>query len=294
MYVLVHGGAGKPTGDPDGRQEALERACEYGKAETEPLDAVRAASRELESAPHFNAGRGSAVQSDGVIRTDAGVMTSAGKTGAGKTGAACSMEGVERAVDVAALVATETPHVLLAGAPAVDLADAYDIPVECDLWTERTRERWEEADPPAGDIGEQLTWVNDHFGGTDTIGAVAADGSTVAAATSTGGRWGALAGRVGDVPQIGGGFYASPAGAASATGAGEAIARFGLARRVVELMAAGHGPQAATDRAIYRFGQATGEQAGVIAIQPDGTGGYSYNSPAMSTARTPLEGLIVI
>jgi len=56
----------------------------------------------------------------------------------------------------------------------------------------------------------------------DTVGAVATDGETFAAATSTGGRSFALAGRVGDVPQVGSGFFCTEAGGASATGAGEA------------------------------------------------------------------------
>jgi isoaspartyl peptidase/L-asparaginase-like protein (Ntn-hydrolase superfamily) len=144
---------------------------------------------------------------DGVVRTDAGLMT-----GDGKTGAACAMPGVEHAVDVARLVERETPHVLLAGDRAVALAEAFEVATDCDLWTPATRTRWADADPPAaGDPRDQVAWVREHFGngggGHDTVGAVASDGTELAAATSTGGRWFALAGRVGDVPQVGGGFY---------------------------------------------------------------------------------------
>src|SRR6056297_1045334 len=87
----------------------------------------------------------------------------------------------------------------------------------------------------------------------DTVGAVATDGERIAAATSTGGRWYALAGRVGDVPQVGSGFFATPSGGASATGAGEAIATNGLARRAVGLLDDGVDAAGAADRAIDAF-----------------------------------------
>ena len=117
------------------------------------------------------------------------------------------------------------------------------------------------------------------------MGAVATDGETVAAATSTAGRWYALAGRVGDVPQVGAGFYASPAGGASATGAGEDIARTGLARRAVALLADGVTPARAAERAIEEFDRGSEGDAGVIVVDAAGQMGEAYSSPAMQTAR---------
>jgi len=279
MRVIVHGGAGGTADDPAARQHDLAAAAAVGADAPSPVAAAVAAVEQLESAPRFNAGVGSAVQSDGRIRTDAGLMTDDGQTGA-----ACSMEGVEHAAEVARVVTTETPHVLVAGERAVDLAAAFGVGTDCDLWTERTRERWRELDLPASDdTRDHLAWVREQFGGSDTVGAVAADGEGLAAVTSTGGRWCALAGRVGDVPQIGAGFYAADHAAASATGAGEAIARFGLARRAVEL-AADLPPQLAADRAMTAFEDATGEQAGVILLDATGEAGSAYNSASMLTA----------
>ena len=280
MHVIAHGGAGGEIDEPAPRQAAIEEAVARGCDATEPLDAAIATVRFLEANPRFNAGVGSAVQSDGVIRTDAGLMSSDGSTGA-----ACSMAGVEAAVEVARVVAMETPHVLLAGDRAVALADAYGVPTDCDLWSQNTRERWAALDPPADEsLDVHLEWVHDQFGGSDTVGAVATGGERIVAVTSTGGRWCALAGRVGDVPQIGAGFYASETAAARATGAGEAIARFGLARRTVELVEDGLGPQLAADRAIDRFEDATGDGAGVIVLDRSGRAGKSYNTDAMQTA----------
>ena len=92
------------------------------------------------------------------------------------------------------------------------------------------------------------------------------------------------AGRVGDVPQIGSGFYASPAGGASATGAGEDIAKTTLCRRAVRHLERGLDAQAAADLAIEEFGELTGSSAGVIVLDRDGDAGESFNSEAMQTA----------
>ena len=279
MHVGIHGGAGSTPEEPAARQRVLAAAADAASDRSDPLEAACTAVRTLERDPHFNAGVGSVAQSDGTIRTDAGLMADDGTAGG-----VCGMAGVANAIDVARIVATETPHVLLAGEPAVTVAAEYDVATDEDLWTERTRERWESADPPDGGARETLAWVRDHFGrGTDTVGAVATDGEELVVATSTGGRWFALAGRVGDVPQIGAGFYADERGGATATGAGEAIARFGLARRAVEELD-GFSPRQAGERAIDAFADATGERAGVIVLDHLGHFGRATNTEVMQTS----------
>lgn len=279
MHLIAHGGAGSEPEEPTERKAVLDEAVTTGADEATPIEAVVSAVRILESNPRFNAGVGGAIQSDGVVRTDAGVMTDDRQVGA-----ACSMAGVEHAVDVARLVMDETPHVLLAGDHAVSLAEKFGIETDADLTTERTRERWADCDPPAGGPRERLDWVHEQFGGHDTVGAVAVDDGRVAAATSTGGRWCALAGRVGDVPQVGSGFYASPAGGASATGAGEDIARVTLSRLAVERLEAGDSPQKAAEHAIEQFEELTDSTAGIIVLDSEGRAGSAYNSAAMQTS----------
>jgi isoaspartyl peptidase/L-asparaginase-like protein (Ntn-hydrolase superfamily) len=279
MKVIVHGGAG---GEPDGpaeRQAVLDEAAATGADAETPVDAVEAAVRVLESSPRFNAGVGGAVQSDGAVRTDAGVMTSDRDAGA-----VCSIPGVEHAVSAARVVMEETPHVLVSGEHAVDLAADFGVETGVDLWTDDSRETWGEHDPPEGSPRKHLPWLEEHFGGHDTVGAVATDGERAAAATSTGGRWFALAGRVGDVPQIGSGFYASPAGGASATGVGEDIAKATLSRRAVRHLEAGYDAGTAADRAIDEFGELTGSHAGVIVLDAAGDAGSAFDSDAMQTA----------
>jgi len=303
MRVIAHGGAGGRPDEPAPRQATLDEATRRGVDADAPLGAVEAALGVLESDPRFNAGVGGAVQSDGVVRTDAGVMTSDREIGA-----ACSMPDVEHGASVARVVHSETPHVFVSGEHAVDLADEFGIETGVDLLTEETRERYEAEDPPRGGPREHLDWLATRFGSGDdqagggsedgkgggpgekdaapdhdTVGAVATDGETFAAATSTGGRSFALAGRVGDVPQVGSGFFCTEAGGASATGAGEDIARVTLSRRAVAYLDDGIGAQAAAERAIDEFESITGSGAGVIVLG-EGGAGSTYNTDGMQTS----------
>jgi beta-aspartyl-peptidase (threonine type) len=305
MDVLVHGGVGGTPEEPERRQSVLDEAATSGTAERVPMSVVESAVRTLETDPKFNAGVGSAVQSDGKIRTDAGLMTSDREVGC-----ACAMEGVEHAVSAARVVLEETPHVLVTGPQATALAHDYGVETGCDLWTDRTSERWAETASPSGSSPRaHVQWVTDWFGGAsgdggdspaevgteartgddprdhDTVGAVARDGDRFAAATSTGGRWFALAGRVGDVPQTGAGVYCNEAGAASATGAGEEIARASLTRRAVGYMEAGHTAPTAARFAVSEFEEHAPADAnvGIVLVGAEETGSAS-TSDAMQTA----------
>ncbi|MDZ7849660.1 MAG: isoaspartyl peptidase/L-asparaginase [Halodesulfurarchaeum sp.] len=280
MHVIAHGGAGGTSGEPAKRQAVLADAVDDGAAADTPLDAVETTIRRLETDARFNAGVGGAVQSDGVSRTDAGLMT-----GDGKIGAAASMPGVEHAISAARVVLEETPHVLLSGRHATELAADFGIEIDRNLSSEHSRERWSEApDPPSGGPRAQLEWVYERFGGTDTVGAVATNGEEIAVGTSTAGRWFALAGRIGDVPQVGSGFFAGETAAASATGAGEDIARSTLARLAVQRVESGATPADAAKGALTAFEELTDSTAGLIVLDREGNRGEAFNSEAMQTA----------
>ena len=103
---------------------------------------------------------------------------------------------------------TRPPHVMLAGPGAERLAAEAGLERMAPDWfvTDRQRERWWKA--------------------RGTVGAVVLDDDgRLAAATSTGGTTGQLAGRVGDSPLIGAGTWADDRVAVSATGDGEGIIR---------------------------------------------------------------------
>jgi len=288
MQLIAHGGAGSDPDEPAERRAVLQDAAETGVDEPEPLDAVVAAVGVLEASPRFNAGLGGAVQADGVVRTDAGVMTNDRAVGA-----VCSMPGVVEGATVARSVLERTPHVMVSGDHAAALAAEIGLEPERDLSTDATRQRFREADPPSGELKSVIEWVNEHFGmvdsdpngNHDTVGAVAAaNDGRLAAATSTGGRWFALPGRVGDTPQIGAGFYASAAGGASATGWGEDIARGTMAREAVRRLEAGHDPESAAEKSVTALESETGAHAGIILADNQGRVGSAYNTELMQTA----------
>ena len=289
VKIIVHGGAGSHADSPAERQNVLDEAAIEGVNESTPIQAVEAAINRLEASPRFNAGYGSVAQVDGQIRTDAGMMTSELDVGA-----VCSLQRVRHPVSVARRVLDQTPHVLLSGDHADAFADEFDLAMEADetLHTDAVREKHRAASPPK-DLAARIEWVTEKFGTVDTddtprdhdtVGGVAvSDSGEIAAATSTGGRWFALAGRVGDTPQVGAGFYADPAAGASATGAGEAISKSLLSNRAVRYVADGTHPSDAAQRAVAELKELTDDTAGIVIADRDGNVGSSFNSAQMQT-----------
>ena len=105
-----------------------------------------------------------------------------------------------------------------------------------------------------------------------------------AAATSTGGLPFKLPGRVGDSPLVGHGYYAlRGAGAASTSGIGEAIARYGLSLRAVLSLADGTPAPVAAEQAIAGLTDLFGENtAGIILLDRTGSPGVFFNTGGMA------------
>ncbi|MBL9136857.1 MAG: isoaspartyl peptidase/L-asparaginase [Verrucomicrobiales bacterium] len=248
------------------------------------IDAVVAAVVELENSPWFNAGRGSALNRDGICEMDAALMD-------GRTRAAGAVAGVRRVrnpILAARAVMERTSHVLLVGAEADRFAESAGLPLEAPGYfiTERRSERLvakqktagtpegrpEEGDPKA---------AGSPFG---TVGAVARDRSgNLAAATSTGGLDGKLPGRVGDSPLIGSGTYAhNGVCAVSGTGLGEAYIRAVAAHEVASMMRyAGLNVVEATRRVIEEKVAELGGSGGAIAVDADGQLAMPFTTDAM-------------
>ncbi len=266
--VAAHGGSSSRPDHKDGP----ELACEAGRAEIshgqDSLAAVIAATSSLEDDERFNAGTGSNLRLDGkTIQMDASSMTSLGAFGA-----VAAIERVKNPVQVARHV-MNTPHVLLVGSGATEFARAHSLP-DYDPTTEQAQERFRMGLTVAGPIGE---WSRDDLAeawnfetplrevlGSDTVGAVAWDGKTFAAALSSGGTSAALRGRVGDVPLPGCGLYAGVHGAIALTGDGEHFARSLLAFRAYQELERGKDPEQV---AVWVLGQLPDEvDVGIIAI----------------------------
>ena len=116
-----------------------------------------------------------------------------------------------------------------------------------------------------------------------TVGAVAMDSQgRLAAGTSTGGMTAKQWGRVGDVPVIGAGTYASNAEgcAVSATGSGEYFIRSTVARDICHRTAQGATVQAAAEAEIAEVGSIGGD-GGVIVMGRDGVHAFSMNTSGM-------------
>ena len=292
--LIIHGGAGMraPVPERPARRRAMLEAMDRGRAVLEDggsaLEAVCEAIVAMEDNPLFNAGYGSALNADGEVEMDASVMVvpfaAADADGASRSvigaGAVAGVRRVRNPVLAARTVMTQTPHVLMIGAAAERVASRAGI-ILCrpeDLITGRSRARWQTFMGRAAEHG--------------TVGAAALDlNGQLAAATSTGGITGKMAGRVGDSAIVGAGTFADRNGAASATGMGEAIMKATLCREAVRMLARTT-PARAAVMAIKALGLATGGEAGVIVLDKRGRVGYAHNAQAMDVATfTTTEGV---
>jgi beta-aspartyl-peptidase (threonine type) len=260
--IAVHGGACRiPAALQAPRREGCAAALEAGRSILErgggALEAVKTAVCLLEDDPLFNAGRGSVANADGEVEMDAGIMDGATLD----VGAVACVRFLYNPVEAAHAMLREPP-ILLVGGGAEAFARAHGI-AEC-----------KDAMRPAAPCG------SDH----DTVGCVARDREGhVAAATSTGGLAGTLAGRVGDAPLPGCGFYdEDEIGAVSLSGDGEAIARTLLAARVMRALETMNASAAAA--AIFKPVARLGAEAGVILLDRDGAIGIAHNSPHFAAA----------
>lgn len=275
--VLVHGGAGDlPEAARPMHAAGCQRAAEAGLAKlletgSATLGAI-AAVRVLEDDARFNAGTGGCLTSAGTLELDASIMEGAGL----RAGAVAGISPFKNPIEIARAVMDDGRHVLYAahGADAFAKEKGFAPADPESMITPAARKRL--AEFLAGQVGGG--WA----GGT--VGAVACDRTgNVVAATSTGGMVGKRPGRVGDSPILGAGTYADDlAGAASATGDGEAALRLGLTRFAIERLRAGIAAQLAAEEAIAAFGTRVSGKGGIILVSRTGEIGFARNTATMS------------
>jgi len=263
--IIVHGGAGPIKDDSlsarlDGCKAAALAGWAILCAGGSAVDAVEAAVTVLEDNPLFNAGIGSTLNSLGQVEMDAAIMEAATL----RIGAVAAVQGIKNPVKLARRVLEDGRHVLIAGEGALSFARAVGFP-EC---------------APAALVvaKEKQRWDSKH----GTVGCVAFDqGGNLAAATSTGGIFNKLPGRVGDSPLIGCGTYANKFGAVSCTGYGEAIIRVMMARDAVQLLQYGMEPAEASARALDNLQDLAGGTAGLILVDARGRIGFGRTTTHM-------------
>ncbi len=268
----LHGGAGAVAGRDYRETEAhlgeLAADCRRRLADgARALDVVEHAVAEMESSGLYVAGRGSAPNSAGHVELDASIMDGATR----QAGAVAVLPDFANPVRVARGVMTKTPHVMLAGDGAAEFA---------------RRNGFEEVTEPAAyyrlPVGVTRADVSDIAHGT--VGAVALDAhGHLAAATSTGGTFGKLQGRIGDTPLIGPGTWADDNIAVSCTGIGEHIIRAGGASSIAFRYKSGV-PLDEAVREMLDEVKRLGGDGGVIAVTRDGRIAMPYNSQGMKRA----------
>jgi len=322
VWVVAHAGQGSPAAWSDAPAlavAAVQRALAAGES---PQEAAIRGVELLEDDPRLNAGIGANLRADGqTIQTDAALMSwSPGAARALAFGAVAGLDGIQHPIRVAEAVAA-SPHTLLAGAGAQVFADTLGL-ARADLRTPAARAklaralpqlfdptsswgrydwraRWNFPTPAPTSVDAAVAGLDPALAGStlppspgastgegpagDTVGVVlrAADGAYVAA-LSTGGVTLALRGRVGDVPQLGAGLYAGPAGAVAATGAGEAITRARVAGRVYDRLAAGQPPRRAIAASLREV--EAGADVGVIAVSEQGYAALATTQMAWAAA----------
>jgi L-asparaginase / beta-aspartyl-peptidase len=255
---LTHGGAGSKEEYQDGTLQAAKVGLKVLKSGATLMDSVCRAVSVLEDDFRFNAGVGSHPRSDGSVQMDAAVMD-----GQGQFGAVAALEGFRNPIHVAHAV-TRTQYKVLVDRGAAQFAKKAGFEtLSADQITARGVDF---------STGEEVT---------DTVGCVAYDGKSFAAGLSTGGIRGAAPGRVGDVPLIGCGLYAGPAGAVAATGDGEIITMHLTAIRAYQMLERGDRPEMVLEEVLHWF-HPVNDAIGLILVSDDGYAAGSNRTMAWS------------
>lgn len=255
------------------------------------LDAVEQGARVPEADPNDRSvGYGGYPDRSGKMSLDACIMD-----GQGNCGSVAAVDGINHPITLARIVMEKTPHLMIVGDGAQELALQHGFEVE-DLLSpdsKREYEEWlakNEEYKPFHNPGEQH----------DTIGILAIDASNrIAGACSTSGMAYKLPGRVGDSPIIGAGLFVDDeVGAATATGNGEEMIRISGSHLIVERMRMGDSPQEACEVAIQRVIRKYGDAAkdipvSFLAVGRDGRIGAWSTTPGFEytvvTADKPIE-----
>lgn len=224
----------------DANKEAME-AMNKGES---ALDAVEKGVRIVEADPNnHSVGIGGYPDASGRVSLDASIMDHQGNAGG-----VAYLEGIVHPISVARKVMEDTPHVLLAGAGALEFALKKGFEKQ-NLLTPEMEKAW-------------IKWAETaaykpvvNFESHDTIGLLALDNEQhLAAACTTSGMPYKLPGRIGDSPIIGAGLFVDgEVGAATATGMGELMMKTLGSFLIVELMRNGHSAQEACELAIKRI-----------------------------------------
>lgn len=281
--IIIHGGAWDiPADQHESHRRGIEHALKIGISvltkTDDALQTVIAIIKDLEDNPVFDAGKGSFLNENGEVEMDAGIMVGKDLS----VGAVAGIRHVKNPIVVANLVRTQTQHVMLTGEGAEKFAREQGIAFTAtsDLLVGRERELYHELQTKKSVKIKSFFEMKQP---SDTVGAAVMNSTGhIVAGTSTGGTPFKKAGRVGDSPIIGAGFYADDAVAGvSTTGWGEGILRVLLAREAAEQVESGLNVQQAANNSIAVLQKKVKGDGGLIIIDKNGNFAFAHNTPYM-------------
>jgi isoaspartyl peptidase/L-asparaginase-like protein (Ntn-hydrolase superfamily) len=279
LSLVIHGGAGAMSGRDYAPELAHMRGLiEAGRdrltAGASAMDVVVETVAALEASGLYVAGRGAWPNSAGKFELDASLMEGPSR----RAGAVAALQGFASPIRAARAVMEATPHTMLAGEGAAAFAAAQGLERIGPEWFTPARA----AETRSASAGPSAT---------GTVGCVALDETgALAAATSTGGTNGKLAGRVGDSPIVGAGVWADSRVAISCTGVGEYFVRTATAAQLAfRLQFGGQSLAEAADASLADV-VALGGWGGLIALSSTGEIAMPFRSQGMKRAALSPDG----
>jgi beta-aspartyl-peptidase (threonine type) len=252
------------------------------------LDAVEAAVVVMEDSPHFNAGYGAALNTDGEHELDASIMDGSNLEAGGVT----LVRRIRNPIKAARKIMEAGDAILLGGDAADAFAKSAGLEmVEPDYFTTERRVKALAAMKAHALAGTAAKASESEKHGT--VGAVALDADGhLAAATSTGGYNNKPAGRIGDTPIVGAGTYARDGVCAvSGTGKGEYFMRYAVGHEVASRVDyLRESLERATEKVIMEDLKRHDIGAGLVAVGADGTIAAPYNTDGMFRGWVTPEG----
>lgn len=278
MKIIIHGGFFSESDQSHevktAKQESLKAIAKQSfdfLKDNSAYDTVAFAVSLLENNPLYNAGIGSQIQSDGIIRMSAAIMDGFSQ----KMSGVINIENVKNPIFVAKELMQEDDRVL-GGIGAKNYATEHGF---LDFSTELPQRRQEyEAKLKTG--------------GKGTVGAVAIDkDGQLAVATSTGGKGFEIPGRISDSATVAGN-YANSICAVSCTGVGEDIVSNATSAKIVTRVTDGMTLQEAFNKTFTELKEIDGF-AGAIAIDNKGNIYHQDSYPTMVFASYDGDNFVV-